>query len=545
MEKDQRVAYFQDAHATDGFDVFGNVLSAPTKDLTSLIGHGLELRDEDVYATQNGILVIDAHGHWSVLTPEDSDEPLASQVNITISPDRMLATFHLEAHSFVDSRDLADAVQQAGISYGLEHHELRKSILALPSDRVICVAKGRSPRPGSDASIEHLINDQLDYDFDDIGNIDFKASTQIKNVEELQALARITPAQAGTPGMDVLGNRIEADPGKDITLEDFLEEGAIINPEDPQQIVAAYAGIYKKHSNGKIGVLPCLEINGDVDMSVGNIDTPHPVFISGDIKQGFTVKSESDINVSGLIEDARVSAGGNITVAKGILPGKQRIKARGDIAAPYIREREIKARNVIATKSIRRCTIFASGNLEAHEVFGGETHINNFMTVVDLGSHKGHRTSVKVGLDPYINALLTHAREQYHQAYDECEALKSKVLAASKRAQDRAHVYQEADADSAMQLHQQAARALDESKSLSEAYADALERVQRYSKALQHHRMQLRDQQHHSSLTVTGTLYPPCKIQIGLDARYRVEKPLSQVQLSLDQNGHIKILDQQ
>ena len=58
------------------------------------------------------------------------------------------------------------------------------------------------------------------------------------------------------------------------------------------------------------------------------------------------MKSSCDIQVDGSIEDARVSAQGNLQVKGGILPGQNRVKAHGDVHARFIEQREIKSRSV-------------------------------------------------------------------------------------------------------------------------------------------------------------------------------------------------------
>jgi uncharacterized protein (DUF342 family) len=41
------------------------------------------------------------------------------------------------------------------------------------------------------------------------------------------------------------------------------------------------------------------------------------VFIGGDVKSGFSVKTKNDVEVGGVVEDAVIEAGGNVTLKAG------------------------------------------------------------------------------------------------------------------------------------------------------------------------------------------------------------------------------------
>ena len=536
------------ASNTHGIDVFGKRIVVSQKSTMLCIGAGIEIRAHKMYAGRAGIFMVDANMCYQVTDSCVDSAVAVKDIKIELSTDNMEAFVCLKAKEYAESTDLAHAVQQSKISFGLLNSGLHDAISAVNSDRSIVIARGKDPEHGNDAYLEYFIDDRLTFSKDVNGNLDFRTASLHKSVKKGTLLARLHPASQGNSGMDILGNRIDAKDGNDKDINEFLEEGAAQSPEDPMLIIAERDGIYNKSINGAIGVLECLEINGDVDLSVGNIDTPYPVIIHGDIKAGFQVKSGSDITVNGLIEDARVSAGGNITVAKGVLPGTNRIKARGDIAALYIRERETKAHSVIVSKSIRRSQVFANQDVVAQEILGGVVHAGHKIEVERLGSDSGHRTEVKAGIDPYINNLLQEAITEHQQQHQESKKLEPQVESTRKRAQDLgkkfknlAHSGQQ-NASYLEQLRQQAKRALDESVKISDTYRAAIHKQRIIGQNIELYQQQLHEQQNQSTIEISDTVFPPVKIQIGPDAHYRVQAAIMNLTFTLDSKGEIQLI---
>ena len=532
----------------DGIDVFGKRVPASRKNAMLCLGEGVEIANHKIYAARDGIFLVDSHNCYKVIDECTETAIAVSNIEVLVSEDRMQAHITLQESEYVESPQLAQAVQAANISFGLRNSGLHDAITAVQTERSITIAKGSPPKHGDNAYLEYFIDDRLTFAKDENGNFDFKASSLHKSVKKGAILARLHPASKGTAGMDILGNRIDCKDGQDKEAEEFLNEGTAISSEDPMLIIADRDGIYQKDGSGSVGVLELLEINGDVDMSVGNIETPYPVIVHGDIKEGFQVKSGSDITVDGLIEDARVSAGGNITVAKGILPGQNRVKARGDIAALYIRERESKAHSVYVSKSIRRASIFANADVTAAEILGGEVHAGCKIEVERLGTDSGHRTEAKVGIDPYINSLLLTAKEEHKAQHEIAKRLEPQVESTSKRAQDLGHKFKslassgQQNASYLEQLRKQAKRALDESVKLSDEYRAACHQLNIIAQNIALYQEQLRELQGQSSIEISDTVFPPVKIQIGPDAHYKVQAPITNLSFILDKKGDIQLV---
>src|SRR5208337_4362272 len=89
---------------------------------------------------------------------------------------------------------------------------------------------------------------------------------------------------------------------------------------------------------------PVVIINGDVDLTTGNINFNGTVHITGSVRPGFKVQADSDVIIERDVEDAHIIAGGNITIKNGVVGNESvHITARGDITARFIQNARIEA----------------------------------------------------------------------------------------------------------------------------------------------------------------------------------------------------------
>ena len=130
---------------------------------------------------------------------------------ITTGADRRMAKLRLFPPSNEGKRismaDLMDLIKQNGIKYGI----IEKNIEIALKGRIYCtdilIAKAKLPVQGRSASIEYFFdaNKTSTPQMADDGSVNFHKLDMIERVKEGQLLARLTPAERGTDGTDVLG----------------------------------------------------------------------------------------------------------------------------------------------------------------------------------------------------------------------------------------------------------------------------------------------------------------------------------------------------
>ncbi len=324
----------------------------------------------------------------------------------------MEAWVELNAGEYCGREAMQIALNRVGIAFGIIAEALDAAARPERDVRTLVVAKGTPPEHGVNAEIEMLVDDTRHYQADEYDRVDFHDLGKIPEMKPGDPIARLRPATPGKPGMNVRGQVVKQKPGADIDLGQYAADGTRISPADKLLLVADTQGVFRRNRNGKFMVQPLLIVEGDVDFKVGNIDTTLPVLIKGDIKKGFTVKTTADLTVMGVIEDARVSAQGNITVGGGILPGENRVKAHGDLVARYISGREVKARNITATTSITASRLLATGDVGAKELIAGWTRCAGNVICDLLGNEGGQKTLVEVGVNPFEENLFEGAQRE-------------------------------------------------------------------------------------------------------------------------------------
>ncbi|MCK5272354.1 MAG: DUF342 domain-containing protein, partial [Sedimentisphaerales bacterium] len=150
-------------------------------------------------------------------------------------------------------------------------------------------------------------------------------------------------------------------------------------------------------------VVDKLEISGDVDFSVGNIDFNGEIEIRKNILDLFKVHSKSTITVHGIIEAAEIHTEKDLNGLGGIA-GKEKgeISAGQNINAKYITNAHVRAgQDIKVHAEIVNCDLACKGSLtiEKGPLVGGHTLAFKGIKIKDLGSEADVKTLVEVGID--------------------------------------------------------------------------------------------------------------------------------------------------
>jgi hypothetical protein len=479
------------------------------------VGAGLALAaDGRVSALRDGVLGRDAEGRPAVLLGAGIVERLVAAPQVQVDGKALLAWLDLEAGEHARPAAVAAALAAAGVVHGLDHVALEAAAAATAGRRRVVLAQATPARDGGDGRIESLIAEGVHLATDAHGRVDWHELGLIHEVAPGQAVARVVPADAGTAGCDVRGGAIAPKPGREPEVEKTLGEGVRLRAGDATVIEAARPGIYAHSRRGRIDIQPLLVIDGDVDLAHGNIDTSLAVVVKGDIRAGFSVKSAGDIEVHGVIEDARVSARGNLLVKGGILAGTRRVKAQGDVHARYIQGREVKGHDITVGGSIRSSSVFATGTVNAKEIAASRVIAGGSVACDTLGADDQSRTTVQAGINPFEETLAALARQQH-------EGLAREVATLQERCKLLTHHLATAADESG-----DGARALQEA---SRALAEASEQLTRGESVIARHDQMLADParaQPVATITVRGTAHAGAEVLLGEHLRLVLPRDL-------------------
>ncbi len=263
------------------------------------------------------------------ITPED--------ITVYISPDEMEAKVSINVQWAFEFEKVIEKLKNAKVVYGILEQEIKRNIEERNNEFV--VACGKPPVNGEDGKI--IMHVELPKknvrELSKEGKVNLYDLDIFRFVKKDQVIAEVVPPTEGIDGMSVTGRVIKAKKGEKAVY--ILGDNVYL---DGNLIKAKTEGVLK-FENGKFSVDPILFIPGDVDISIGNINSEVDVYIKGWVRAGFKVISKKNITVEGGVEkDCVLEAGESITVKGGIFGGeKSNISCQKNLYAKFIQDAKI------------------------------------------------------------------------------------------------------------------------------------------------------------------------------------------------------------
>lgn len=304
----------------------------------------------------------------------------------------------------LERKDLDHALDQQQVRFGVDEALLD----ALPQDperyfRLISVAKGAGPAHGTDGRVVDLFprTQERKLTADENNRVDYTNLNFIHNVEQGGVICRIFPPTNGTPGRTVQNQEIPARNGKPASApkgrNTELSEGG-------RTLVATITG-HVEFSGRSFQVKPVLDIPGNVDFSVGNINFLGDVCIHGDVCSGFSVQAMGTITVGGVVEACTLEAGRDLVVSRGVQGDSQAVlRAQRSIFAKYLENCCVYAKSSLEAECIINCDVFCDGGITVRSghrsIIGGKVYAAHEVDAGIVGSRVGNRTDIVLGGNP-------------------------------------------------------------------------------------------------------------------------------------------------
>ncbi|NLT94242.1 MAG: DUF342 domain-containing protein [Clostridia bacterium] len=294
-----------------------------------------------------------------------------------------------------------------GVTYGVDEVKIMMALAENNHVLDLPIAQGRKPVAGEDAKLKFNFHEKgLEVKPKELenGKVDFYNINLIQIVKKGQLLVEKIPATKGIPGITVTSREIPAKNGKDIKIP--LGKNVVVSEDG----LKAYAGCdgHVVMADRRVSVLPVYEVNGDVDFSTGNIDFIGNVVIKGNIKEGFSVNSQGDVEVYGVVEGGNIKASGNIFIKKGIRGlKKSKIEAQGNIYSNFVEYASIFAgEDVVINEAIMHSVVNAGAVIRVGGkkglVVGGTCRAGRALICKNIGSSLATATDIEVGLRPEL-----------------------------------------------------------------------------------------------------------------------------------------------
>ncbi len=300
-------------------------------------------------------------------------------------------------------------LQSNGISYGIKDDTVKNIVEGQLYNQEVLVAEADKPVDGIDGYYEYM----FDMNFSKKpmlrpdGSVDYWSIKMVEIVTEGQVIAKYHKAIQGKDGMDLKGKPILAKRGRDLVP---LRGKGFERSEDGDTYTAQIDG--KIDMNGdRIVILPVYEVNGDADLSIGNIDFRGDVIIHGGICSGLMVKATGTVTVDGIVEGASIEAGKDIVLRSGVMgASRASITSKGNISAKFFEYTRVHANGTIQADVFLNCQVSCGESIilngKKASIIGGEVGAIRSIEADILGSEGEVKTSVKIGNDPAVKRRI-------------------------------------------------------------------------------------------------------------------------------------------
>lgn len=315
----------------------------------------------------------------------------------------------------------------------IDHKKIENIVNEKRAGVFLEVARGENPVDGEDGYFDlYFSNEQLQAKppkhLED-GSVDHHDLNYVDLCYKNDLLMKLFPPTNALPGTNVLGSPVQ---GKDgLPPPVFLGDNLLLS-DDGLFVMAAEDGYALYDFDKNLNVFTTLEINSDIDYSVGNISFPGDVVINGDVMNGFTIKSGSNITIEGSVESANLVAANEICVNGGINQ-----KHGGKVQADIVRANVVHFGNIEANKIYILLEILYSNLKGSHlidvsgedsRVIGGHITCNGKFLANDIGSRKeASKTHIYIKQDEVLTEKLAEVEAEFEKIKSEHEKVSAEI----------------------------------------------------------------------------------------------------------------------
>ena len=202
-----------------------------------------------------------------------------------------------------------------------------------------------------------------------------------------------------------------------------------VNPQNENQLIATANG-YVFYYDGKIAVKTVLNVRRDVDFHTGNIYFVGDMIVHGTVRSAFEIRA-NNIRVKGLVEGARVEAGGSIVIEGGIKGANQgKIKVGENLRTPFCEMAELVVHKKLIIDGLCLHSTLYIGNyiMIKGKLMGGNVCSSGLVYVEkQLGGGMGTKTSLILGYDALLYREVLEIEQSLYDLEKDIAHLKALV----------------------------------------------------------------------------------------------------------------------
>ncbi len=352
---------------------------------------------------------------------EDMDIDLSKYINTSVSDDQMNAYIYISSQTAENGEIpaesitpdmLRDFLSSRGIKAGINKTLLQSILINKLFDRQHLIAQGQLPVNGTDGKFNLLFKTEIDNHpkvLED-GSVDYHNIDIYEPVHEGMKIAEYIPATPGHFGYNVSGAVLNCTNGRELSP---LKGTGFTISDDKKSYYSSLDGKIE-YKNDTITVTNVLDIQGDVDLTTGDVVFNGDIIIHGNVHMGSVIRSKHNITIMGNVEGAMLYAGGEIQLKAGMQGGgKGYVEADGDIWGKFFEQTKIRCNGDLNVNSMMNCDVFCCGDITISGrhgiIVGGTTMTQGNINATVIGNMAEVKTVVAAGVNERlvkeINAL--------------------------------------------------------------------------------------------------------------------------------------------
>ncbi len=329
-----------------------------------------------------------------------------------------------------DLSELKDILRNANVKHGVDDDALIAMLLEEKYGVPTVVAKGKLPEDGKDGYFEFLFNTNVvaHPKQNEDGSVDYKDVCIYETVQKDQKVCVYHKFTGGTAGYSVTGQILMPKKGRDLPP---IKGANLRMSEDGMEYFSNIEGKIE-YKNGRIEISNVLEIQGDVDLTTGNIDYRGDVVIKGAVRSGMSVKVGGTLTVNGIVEGADLSSEKGILLRSGVVGGNDcHITCEGDVVGKFIESARVFAKGQIKCNYLLNSDVTGRAGVVVEGrkacIIGGRTRSFTFVKTNNLGNDADVPTWVHVGVDTGFFSRLSELQNMKEELETKIQVYEERV----------------------------------------------------------------------------------------------------------------------
>lgn len=299
---------------------------------------------------------------------------------------------------------------------------LCESVARGNNERQFRVARGKDATRGPDGWFEFAVRTadaEAEYLSDARGTVDLRTRHTFSNIEPGMLIGTIHPPEIGEPGHSVTGLPIPALPGEPLQL--IAGEGVEVRGVNKVFAVRAGRAVFE---DNRLSISDEYVIDGDLDLSVGNIDFQGFVEIKGDVLDDFSVRASKGIKINGSVGTSRLESEGSVQIGSMSGGAGSLVRCGGDLIAKHLNGVTVEALgNVLVSSEIRNSVVKSGGRVcvDRGTIAGGTTIALEGIEARQVGTPSGLATRLVAGVYFPDEDLLDNLRRSLQSIEQQLE----------------------------------------------------------------------------------------------------------------------------